>query len=92
MSPIEEAIAEIESREPGEDFSYTEIANKYGVVQSTLMQRHQGQTSSQKARGFNKRNLQLQQEQELVLYIEDLTRRRLPPTREMVQNFASKIA
>ncbi|KAF1943376.1 hypothetical protein EJ02DRAFT_486408 [Clathrospora elynae] len=33
-----------------------------------------------------------QQEEELVLYIEDLTKRGLPPTQAMIQNFASTIA
>ncbi|KAF2622344.1 hypothetical protein BU25DRAFT_309911, partial [Macroventuria anomochaeta] len=32
------------------------------------------------------------QEDELVKYIEELTARRLPPTREMIANFASSIA
>jgi len=36
-------------------------------------------------------SLSPQQEQELVIYIEKCTRRRLPPTREMVQNFAGSI-
>ncbi|OAF98758.1 uncharacterized protein CC84DRAFT_1169909 [Paraphaeosphaeria sporulosa] len=47
MDPINEAIEEINSLGPGETFTYTAIAKKYGV---------------------------------------------LPPTREMVQNFASAIA
>jgi hypothetical protein len=33
-----------------------------------------------------------QQELELVVYIEKCTRRGLPPTREMIQNFAGSIA
>ncbi|KAF2821721.1 hypothetical protein CC86DRAFT_249943, partial [Ophiobolus disseminans] len=36
--------------------------------------------------------LNLQQEAALVQYINDLTKRALPPTRKMVQNFASHIA
>jgi hypothetical protein len=58
---------------------------------TTLSRRHKG---SQHARTKEARERQLlnpQQEHELVLYIERCTRRGLPPTREMVQNFASTI-
>jgi hypothetical protein len=40
----------------------------------------------------NTRKLSPQQEDELVLYMESLTACQLPPTRAIVQNFASKIA
>jgi IS30 family transposase len=92
MDPINAAIDEIESRAPGEKFSYTQIAAKHGVVRSTLARRHKGQTSSEQDKKVNQQKLNLQQEQELIRYIEELTRRRLPPTKKMVQNFASTIA
>jgi hypothetical protein len=41
---------------------------------------------------FNQKKLTLQQEEELVLYIGDLTKRGLPPTNAMIQNFTSTIA
>ncbi|KAG9193874.1 hypothetical protein G6011_03909 [Alternaria panax] len=44
MNPIQEAIAEIESRDPGEQFSYQQIAKKYGVNRVTLMRRHKHET------------------------------------------------
>jgi hypothetical protein len=31
MNPIQEAIKEIDSREEGATFSYTQVAKKYGV-------------------------------------------------------------
>ncbi|KAF1976051.1 hypothetical protein BU23DRAFT_578852 [Bimuria novae-zelandiae CBS 107.79] len=65
MDPIDKAIEEIESRGPGEEFSYRKIAKKYGVPDTTLRRIHQGK---------------------------NLTGRRLPPTREMLQNFALLIA
>jgi AraC-like DNA-binding protein len=46
MDPIEAAIAAIESREPGEPFSYRQIAKEYGCSRATLARRHQGLTSS----------------------------------------------
>ncbi|KNG52820.1 pogo transposable [Stemphylium lycopersici] len=92
MDPIQEAIRYIESREPGDDFSYREVARKYGVDRTTLSRRHQGKRRSYKAQAEHQRLLNLQQELELVRYIEELTRRGLPPTREMVGNFASAVA
>ncbi|KAF1980022.1 hypothetical protein BU23DRAFT_585877 [Bimuria novae-zelandiae CBS 107.79] len=92
MDPIQAAIDEIESREPGEDFSYIEIATRYGVNRSTLSRRHRGVTTTRAANTINQRKLNPQQEQELVRYIKRLTERHIPPTREMIQNFASTIA
>jgi hypothetical protein len=40
MDSIQEAIREIESRDLGEQFSYQQIAKKYGVERTTLMRRH----------------------------------------------------
>ena len=91
MDPIQAAINEIESQEPGEDLSYTKIADKYGVERTTLSRRHRGVTTSRAAINNNKRKLDLQQEQELVQYIKRLIERHIPPTRQMIQNFASAI-
>ena len=89
MDLIQEAIAEIESREPGDKFSYQAIAKKHGVARMTLMRRHRGETEA-----YGVRNLSLhpQHEKELVRYIDTLTERRLPPSREMIQRFASDLA
>lgn len=92
MDPIQAAIEDIENLEPGEQFSYTKIAAKYGVVRSTLTQRHQGQTSSERDKNFNQQKLNLQQELELVRYIKNLTKQGLPPTREMIRNFLLEVA
>ena len=42
MSPIEAAIAAIESLGPNEKFSYRQIATQYGCDRTTLARRHQG--------------------------------------------------
>jgi transposase-like protein len=86
MDPIQAAIDEIESQEPGEKFTYTEIATKYGVDRSTLSRRHRGVTASRAATADNQQKLNPQQEQELVRYIKGLTERHIPPTREMIRN------
>ena len=41
---------------------------------------------------LQRRKLSPQQERELCEYIEELTERYLPPTRQIIQNFASEIA
>ncbi|KAG9191609.1 hypothetical protein G6011_01526 [Alternaria panax] len=89
MDPIQEAIAEIESREPGDKFSYQQIAKKHGVNRVTLARRHKGETE---AYGIRKRFLHPQHETELVRYIDTLNERRTPPTRAMIQRYASSLA
>ncbi|RYN89936.1 hypothetical protein AA0120_g6512 [Alternaria tenuissima] len=89
MDPIQEAIAEIESRELGDKFSYQQIAKKYGVNRVTLARRHKGETE---AYGIRKRFLHLQHETELVRYIDTLNERRTPPTRAMIQRYALSLA
>jgi hypothetical protein len=92
MDPINAALAAIESRGPGESFTYSDIARKYGVVRSTLARRHQGTTLPRSEGYENQQNLNQHQEAELVRYIQRLTERGLPPTRTMIQNYASCIA
>ena len=92
MAPIDDALAELESLEPGEEYSYRKIAAKYGVVRSTLTRRHQGLVRPAQVKNSNQQKLTPEQEQELVQYIKGLTERHLPPTREMIRNFASTIA
>ena len=92
MAPIDDALAEIKSLAPGEQFFYTKIADKFGVWRSTLTRRHKAETKSHASKIINQQKLTPQQEAELVRYIEELTARHLPPTREMIRNFASAIA
>jgi hypothetical protein len=84
MAAIDDAIAAIELREPGEHFSYRAIATQFGVDCTTLSRRHRGCQTSQEAQRTQQQKLNPQQEEELVRYIEDLTKRALPPTREMI--------
>jgi hypothetical protein len=42
MSPIDDALASLESLKPGESINYTQVANKYGCDRSTLSRRHRG--------------------------------------------------
>jgi alkylated DNA nucleotide flippase Atl1 len=92
MTGIEEALAECDSIPSGDKTPWQRIADKHGVVRSTLTRRHRRETRSREEVSTSQQNLQPQQEAELVKYIEGLTERKLPPTREMVQNYASDIA
>jgi hypothetical protein len=92
MSPIQAALAAIESLKPREKLVYTHIAARYGVDRRTLARRHQGSSSSRELEGQNRRALHPHQELELLRYIERLTRQGLPPTRSMIRRFASEIA
>jgi DNA-binding transcriptional regulator YhcF (GntR family) len=92
MSQIEAAIAAIESLEPGEQFSYRQLAIEFACSRTTLARRHQGLASSRSTMAENQQALHPQQEQELLRYIRTLTERGLPPTGAMIQRFGSDIS
>jgi hypothetical protein len=92
MTGIEEAVAEAKSTPLGEKTPWTIIARKHGVVRSTLTRKVELGTRSHQENAVTRQNLSPQEEAELVKYIDKLTKEHLPPTREMVQDFASDIA
>jgi phage baseplate assembly protein gpV len=75
MAPIDSALTEIESFEDGEHFTYTEIANRFNVLRTTLTRRHKGCQGSPGAGKVAREKLNQHQEAELVHYIEDLTKK-----------------
>jgi transposase-like protein len=48
MALIDDAIADLESRNLGEQHDLSEVARKWGVVRSTLTRRWRQQTSSKR--------------------------------------------
>jgi hypothetical protein len=92
MAPIDNEIAAFESQKPGEKLTLQACANKYSVERSTLGRRIRGQTRLIEAKATSQQKLNPQQEIELIEYIRNLTKRGLPPTREIIQNFASEVA
>jgi hypothetical protein len=92
MDPIQEAIADLESQEQGEQLSYSQLAKKWGVNRVTLSRRCKGIQASRASEGINRRKISPQQEVGLVEYITGLSKRGLPPTKKMIQNFASHVA
>jgi hypothetical protein len=91
MSPIDDALASLESLKPGESINYTQVANKYGCDRSTLSRRHRGVQGTVAKKIENTQLLNRTQEKELVKYIDGLCERGLPPSRQMIRNFASEI-
>jgi hypothetical protein len=89
---LEEALKECDTFVSQDDIPWSKIAEKHGVVRSTLTRQWQRQTRSREEKAVAQQKLTLQQEAELVQYIEELTARRIPPTREMIRNFASAVA
>jgi hypothetical protein len=92
MAPIQDAIVEINSASPSEDVLYRKITSRFNIQESTLRHRHQGKTRSHAHKAQLQQALNSQQETELVQYIEELSERGLPLTREMVRNFGSAVA
>jgi transposase-like protein len=75
MAPIDDAIAAIESLEPGEHSTYRGIADAHGIQHPTLKRRHTRQTQPHAGAAQKRQKLSPQQEQQLVRYIEDSTER-----------------
>ena len=92
MAPIDDAIADLESQEPGEKLILAEFARKWGVSRATLSRRWRRVTGPRSNGYAQQQAISPQQELELVRYIKTLTKRGLPPTREMIRNFSSEVA
>jgi hypothetical protein len=73
MAPINEALADLESREEDEHFAIQAIADHHGMNCSTLHQRWNKLMGPQSKGYAQQQLLNLQQEAELVAYIEDLS-------------------
>jgi hypothetical protein len=89
---LQEALAECNTFISEDEIPWSKIAQKHGVVRSTLTRTWRGETRSREEQAIAQQKLTPQQEEELVQYIEELTARHIPPTREMIANFASAVA
>jgi hypothetical protein len=92
MAPIDDALAALKSLKLGEQPNFAQVADKYGCERSTLSKRWRGVQGSMAQKVENQQLLNNTQQAELLRYIEGLTARGLPPTRQMIRNFASEIA
>jgi transcriptional regulator with XRE-family HTH domain len=89
---LEDALEAVRAADAAGQLSYQEIAKKYGVERSTLSRRHRGVTRTVQHKYEDQQQLTHNEELELVSYIDSLCRDYLPPTRDMIRNFASTIA
>jgi hypothetical protein len=71
MARIDEAVAAIESRREGVQFSYRSVAKKLGANRTTLARRYRGRQASRANHAINQRLLSPEQERSLIQYIED---------------------
>ena len=92
MAPIDRIEAALESLKLADSINYTKTAEEFGVDRTTLSKRHRGVQGSREAQKEKERALNTTQASQLIKYIKMLSDRGLPPTHEMVRNFASEIA
>jgi hypothetical protein len=92
MAPIDDALAAIEARELGEQIVYQRNAEKYNVGRSTLSRRHRRVCQSREDFAASRQIVKPAQEAELIEHVNRLTKQGLPPTQEIIQNFASSVA
>ena len=70
----------------------SEIARKFGLVKSTLRRRYRGKTVSRhEINSEYKQRLNCIQEEALIAQINRLTDRGIPPTSQLVRNFAQEM-
>ena len=89
-SRIESALDDLRSQEKP---NYRATAEKYGVSDTTLGRRFKGQqTSREEANSEYRKCLTTANEEELVVTINRLTDRAIPPISAMVRSFAEEVA
>jgi hypothetical protein len=91
MGDIKAALAALESLEPGARLNYTKVAIEFGVDRSTLSRRHRGIQQPRSTQYESQRILNNQQSEQLITWVNGLTERGLPPSNEMIRNFAKEI-
>lgn len=93
MAPVDEAIADPESRDTGEQLTFKEVVEKWGVDRSTLGQCWRRVTGPRSNGYVQQKTVGPQQELELVrCYITKPIKQALPPMREMIRNFSPEVA
>lgn len=89
---LEDALLEADALNAEDKLSYRALAEKYGVCRTTLSRQHRRVVASRAVADQQQLKLDPIHERELCDYIEELTQRGLPPTRQIVQNMASELA
>jgi hypothetical protein len=86
------AVAELDAHDAHDCPSICSIAKKHGVDRTTLSRQWKGIQRSSWQYHEDVMKISPLQEVELVKHIQDLTRRRLQPTRSMISNYAEAVA
>ena len=89
MDPIEAALASLESQKTP---NYTATAKQFGVNRTTLSRRHRGITAPRGANPSSQALLSPAQKGVCIDYINELTKRGIPPTARMVARFVAEIS
>ena len=82
MAPIDDAIADLESQEPGKKLVLVEFARKWGVGRSTLSRRWRRVTGPRSDGYAQQQAISAQQESELCTICYELTKQGLPSSYE----------
>jgi hypothetical protein len=88
---LEAALEDARAPDAAGELVYQKIADWHGVDRSTLSRRHRGVQGTMQQKAEQQQHLTHDEELELVSYIDQLCREHLPPTREMIQHFASTV-
>ena len=91
MSPIDEALAYIDSLGEEAHINITQISERFKCNRSYLSKRYRGLAGTRHTQYQKQRNLNDQQEKTLVKYIDRLYANGLSPSKRMIQNFAQEI-
>jgi hypothetical protein len=89
---ILDAIAAIDSAEPGDKLSSRKAAEIFKVDRTTFSRRHQDKARTNAEAHEEQMLLNPQQDKELVRYIQGLSERGLAPTRSMIKKIASEVS
>ena len=89
MANIDAALADLRLQDKP---NISATAKKHGCDRTTLSRRFRNVTKSKESANDSMRLLDHVQSKALIKYINDLTKRGLPPTTTMVRNLAAGIA
>ncbi|KAF2867841.1 hypothetical protein BDV95DRAFT_501921 [Massariosphaeria phaeospora] len=93
INSIKTAIKAIKLSKASASFLYRKVAKQFNVNRTTLLRRHKSRTQFYAAALEKQQLLNLQQKAKLkaalVQYIKNFTKKALPFTKEIIQNFAS---
>jgi transposase-like protein len=92
MTAIDEAIDDLKSQGSDSQNAYKAVAEKYGVVDTTLRRRYLSQTTTRATQHARQRVLTPQQDNELLQWIQEETQGQNPPSHQLVAQKASLLA